>query len=76
MHVILLVGIVAPPTALNSYLLDAYRGMSNEILSAGIIFKNFVFHGLSYFLQTTGLRSLSPNRPIFSASASATKALG
>lgn len=51
MHGIVLFGVVASTTALNSYALDAYRDMSNEIFIAGIIFKNFVFYGFSYFVN-------------------------
>lgn len=51
MHAIVLFGIVASTTALNSYALDAYRDMSNEIFVAGIIFKNFLFYGFSYFVN-------------------------
>ncbi|KAK5069307.1 hypothetical protein LTR64_008398 [Lithohypha guttulata] len=51
MHAIVLFGIVASSTALNSYALDAFRDMSNEIFVAGIIYKNFLFYGFSYFVN-------------------------
>lgn len=51
MHGLTLFGIVAATIGTSGYGLDAYREMSSEIFVAGIIFKNFMFYGFSYFVN-------------------------
>ena len=50
-HGLTLFGIVAATIATSGYGLDAFREMSSEIFVAGIIFKNFMFYGFSYFVN-------------------------
>lgn len=50
-HGIALFGVIAATIATSAYALDAYRDMSNEIFIAGMVFKNFVFYGFSYFVN-------------------------
>jgi len=57
MHGLALFGIVAATTSASSYALDAYREMSSEIFVAGIIYKNFLFYGFSYFVNSWTARS-------------------
>ncbi|KAF7553261.1 hypothetical protein G7Z17_g3769 [Cylindrodendrum hubeiense] len=48
----------------STYALDAFRGMSNEIFIANVMFKNFLFYGYSYFVNNwTG--SAGPVPPFF-----------
>lgn len=51
MHGVALFGILCITVATSGYAVDAYRSMSAEILIAGMIFKNFLFYGLSYFMN-------------------------
>jgi hypothetical protein len=46
-----LAGITIMTSCLLSYALDAYRDSSNEIFIMGMFFKNFMFYGLSYFVN-------------------------
>lgn len=50
-HGLTLFGIVAATIGTSGYALDAYREMSSEVFVAGIIFKNFLFYGFSYFVN-------------------------
>jgi hypothetical protein len=52
LHGIALFEIVAAAIATSGYGLDAYREMSSEIFVAGIVFKNFLFYGFSYFVNS------------------------
>ena len=51
MHGLVLFGIIAIVIATSGYALDAYREMGSEIFVAGIVFKNFLFYGFSYFVN-------------------------
>lgn len=50
-HGIVLFGVICVTIASSAYALDAYRDMSNEIFIAGMVFKNFLFYGFSYFVN-------------------------
>lgn len=50
-HGIVLFGIICVTISTSAYALDAYRDMSNEIFIAGMVFKNFLFYGFSYFVN-------------------------
>lgn len=50
-HGIALFGVICATISTSAYALDAYRGMSNEIFIAGMVFKNFMFYGFSYFVN-------------------------
>lgn len=50
-HGIALFGVICATISTSTYALDAYRGMSNEIFIAGMVFKNFLFYGFSYFVN-------------------------
>ncbi|OBT46493.1 hypothetical protein VE00_03319 [Pseudogymnoascus sp. WSF 3629] len=50
-HGIALFGVICATVSTSSYALDAYRSMSNEIFIAGMVFKNFLFYGFSYFVN-------------------------
>ena len=50
-HGVALFGVVAAAIGTSGYGLDAYREMSSEIFVAGIIVKNFLFYGFSYFVN-------------------------
>lgn len=50
-HGIVLFGVIAATLASSTYVLDAYRNMSNEIFIAGMLVKNFLFYGFSYFMN-------------------------
>ncbi|KAK5462863.1 hypothetical protein LTS15_002575 [Exophiala xenobiotica] len=51
MHGMMLFGIMFVAITTATYALDAYRDMSNEIFIAGMMLKNFVFYGFSYFVN-------------------------
>ncbi|KAK5054415.1 hypothetical protein LTR84_001305 [Exophiala bonariae] len=51
MHGFVIFGITAATISVCPYALDAYRDMSSEIFVAGIIYKNFLFYGFSYFVN-------------------------
>ncbi|KAJ9132449.1 MFS general substrate transporter [Pleurostoma richardsiae] len=36
----------------SAYAIDAFRGMSNEIFVSNVMFKNFLFYGYSYFMNS------------------------
>jgi hypothetical protein len=44
-------GILIGSTSTLGYALDAYRDMSNEIFIASMAFKNFMFYGLSWYIN-------------------------
>ncbi|QKX53820.1 uncharacterized protein TRUGW13939_00900 [Talaromyces rugulosus] len=46
-----IVGICFVTGPCSSYAIDAFRGMSNEIFVANVMFKNFLFFGYSYFIN-------------------------
>jgi MFS family permease len=46
-----IVGICFATGPCSSYAIDAFRGMSNEIFVANVMFKNFLFFGYSYFIN-------------------------
>lgn len=46
-----LFGIVCATIATSAYAIDAFRDMSSEIFIAGMVFKNFLFYGFSYFVN-------------------------
>lgn len=50
-HGIDLFGILCVAIAASAYGIDAYRDMSSEIFIIGMVFKNFVFYGFSYFVN-------------------------
>ncbi|GME65294.1 putative mfs transporter protein [Neofusicoccum parvum] len=50
-HGIDLFGILCIAIASSAYGIDAYRDMSSEIFIIGMVFKNFVFYGFSYFVN-------------------------
>ncbi|CAC9889531.1 unnamed protein product [Aureobasidium pullulans] len=50
-HGIVLFGVICVTIATSAYALDAYRDMSNEMFIAGMVFKNFLFYGFSYFVN-------------------------
>ncbi|PMD33977.1 MFS general substrate transporter [Hyaloscypha variabilis F] len=58
LHGIIIFGVMALIVATSSYALDAYRDMNNEIFIMGMLFKNFLLYGFTYFinnwLATTG----------------------
>lgn len=51
LHGVDLFGIVCAAIASSAYAIDAYRDMSSEIFIAGMVFKNFLFYGFSYFVN-------------------------
>lgn len=51
MHGMVLFGIIFVTTGTSAYAVDAYRDMSNEIFIMGMMFKNFLFYGWSYFIN-------------------------
>lgn len=50
-HGIDVFGILCVAIAAGAYGIDAYRDMSSEIFIIGMVFKNFVFYGFSYFVN-------------------------
>ncbi|KAF2447159.1 MFS general substrate transporter [Karstenula rhodostoma CBS 690.94] len=46
-----LFGICCATIATSAYAIDAYRDMSSEIFIAGMVFKNLIFYGFSYFVN-------------------------
>ncbi|KAF1966206.1 MFS general substrate transporter [Bimuria novae-zelandiae CBS 107.79] len=52
-----LFGICCATIASSAYAIDAYRDMSSEIFIAGMVFKNFLFYGFSYFVNDWEVRS-------------------
>jgi MFS family permease len=51
LHGLALFGIIVVAVAGANYVLDAYRDMSSEIFIAAMMFKNFLFYGMSYFIN-------------------------
>lgn len=39
-------------TPANSYVIDAYRELSSEMFISNMMFKNFLFYGYSYFVNS------------------------
>ncbi|KAH8675169.1 major facilitator superfamily domain-containing protein [Ilyonectria robusta] len=52
MHGVTLAGVVIVAIAVGGYALDAYREMSDDVFVSMIIFKNFLFYGFSWFVNT------------------------
>ncbi|KAH7032350.1 major facilitator superfamily domain-containing protein [Macrophomina phaseolina] len=50
-HGVDLLGIMCVVIASANYGIDAFRDMSSEIFIIGMVFKNFVFYGFSYFVN-------------------------
>jgi hypothetical protein len=50
-HGIMLFGILIGAITTSGYALDAYRELSNEIFIMAMVFKNFLFYGMSYFVN-------------------------
>ena len=50
-HGIMLFGILIGAITTAGYALDAYRDLSNEIFIMAMVFKNFLFYGMSYFVN-------------------------
>ncbi|CZR56108.1 related to MFS transporter [Phialocephala subalpina] len=51
LHGIVLFGVMALIVATSAYALDGYRDMSNEIFIMGMLFKNFLLYGFTYFIN-------------------------
>jgi hypothetical protein len=51
----MLCGALAATSSLFVYALDAYRSSSNEIFIMNMVFKNFMFYGLSNFVSNWAL---------------------
>lgn len=51
-HGLALFGILCVTVPASTYILDAYREMGNEVFIANMVFKNFVFYSLSYFVNS------------------------
>ena len=47
----MITGIIITSVAANSYVLDAYRDNATQIFIMGMLFKNFMFYGLSNFIN-------------------------
>jgi MFS family permease len=56
-HGIALFGIICATVGTSAYALDAYRSMSNEVFIMGMVYKNFLFYGFSYFVNDWTARS-------------------
>ncbi|KAJ9134338.1 MFS general substrate transporter [Pleurostoma richardsiae] len=52
MHGLTLGGIVIVAISVSAYVLDAYHDMSDDIFVTMIIFKNFLFYGFSWFVNS------------------------
>jgi hypothetical protein len=50
-HGVMLFGILIGAITTSGYALDAYRELSNEIFIMAMVFKNFLFYGMSYFVN-------------------------
>lgn len=48
---VVLFGVMALLVATSSYALDAYRDMNNEIFIMGMLVKNFLLYGFTYFIN-------------------------
>lgn len=57
MHGITLAGVITIVVAVSGYALDAFHEMNDEIFIAMIIFKNFLFYGFSWFVNSWIARS-------------------
>ena len=51
LHAFVIFGVMALIVATSTYVLDAYRDMSNEIFIMGMLFKNFLLYGFTYFIN-------------------------
>ncbi|POR33565.1 Putative mfs transporter protein [Tolypocladium paradoxum] len=52
MHALTLGGVVVVAIAIGGYALDAYIEMSDDVFVSMIIFKNFLFYGFSWFVNS------------------------
>ena len=50
-HAVMLFGILIGAIASSAYILDAFRGISNEVFIMSMAFKNFFFYGMSYYVN-------------------------
>lgn len=50
-HGLVLFGVICATVSSSAYALDGYRDMSNEVFIAGMVFKNLLFYGFSYFVN-------------------------
>lgn len=50
-HGIALFGILVGAIASSAYILDAFRDLSNEVFIMMMVFKNFFFYGMSYYVN-------------------------
>ena len=50
-HGVIIFGVMALIVATSSYALDAYRDMNNEIFIMGMMSKNFLLYGFTYFIN-------------------------
>jgi hypothetical protein len=50
-HGISLFGIIIGTITTAEYALDAYRDMANEIFIMAMVFKNFMFYGISWYVN-------------------------
>ncbi|KAH7379889.1 serine/threonine kinase 16 [Cadophora sp. MPI-SDFR-AT-0126] len=57
LHGIVLFGVMAELVSTSAYALDAYRDMSNEIFIMGMLVKNFLLYGFTYFINDWLARS-------------------
>lgn len=51
LHGIIIFGVMALIVATSTYALDAYRDMNNEIFIMGMMVKNFLLYGFTYFIN-------------------------
>jgi MFS family permease len=51
LHGIIIFGVMALMVATSTYALDAYRDLNNEIFIMGMLFKNFLLYGFTYFIN-------------------------
>ena len=57
MHGMDLFGIVCAAISASAYVIDAYREMSSEIFIMNMVFKNLLFYGFSYFVNSWTLEA-------------------
>ncbi|KAF4634329.1 hypothetical protein G7Y89_g3774 [Cudoniella acicularis] len=63
-HAIVLFGVMALMVATSTYALDAFRGMTNEIFIMGMLVKNFLLYGFTYFINNW-LATAGPQQVFF-----------
>ena len=49
---LMIFGVTVVSILTSNYILDAYRGLSNEVFIVSMMFKNFTFFGFSYFVNS------------------------